>query len=201
MKRITYLGLVIALCFLLTSCGKEAASANSVDTETGSGRANNQISSQSGQINRTANYGVYDMSGEFATKVNNNPLDRDYNAELKKLNQSKDFSTLAMVEFEAKYAKIWDAELNAIYKKLLAKLNPQEKEVLIESQKGWLQYHLKESEFVNQVFYLRESGQIFGTQGKVQIQQAIKGRLRTRTLELLEYYSLLGNDIEYEYKR
>ena len=70
----------------------------------------------------------------------------------------------------------------------------------IESQKGWLQYHLKESEFINQVFYLRESGQIFGSQGKVQIQQAIKGRLRERTLELLEYDSLLGNDVEFEYK-
>jgi hypothetical protein len=53
--------------------------------------------------------------------------------------------------------------------------------------------------FKYQVYYLRESGQIFGSQGKVQIQQAIKGRLRVRTLELLEYYSLLGNDIEFEY--
>jgi uncharacterized protein YecT (DUF1311 family) len=87
--------------------------------------------------------------------------------------------------------------LNAIYNKLLPKLNPKEKEALLESQKGWLQYHLKESEFVNQVFNLRDSGPVFGSQGRVQMQQAIKGRTRDRTLELMEYYSLLGNDVQF----
>ena len=87
--------------------------------------------------------------------------------------------------------------MNAIYNKLLSKLNPKEKEALLESQKGWLQYHMKESEFVNQVFNLRDSGPVFGSQGRVQMQQAIKGRIRERTLVLMEYYSLLGNDVQF----
>lgn len=200
MKRIINLCIILTVCFLLTSCGKAVVNTNPTETETGSTGANKPIAGESIQVNSAGNYGVYDMTGEFINKVNDNPLDRDYQAELRKLSESKDFSTLAMVELESKYTALWDAELNAIYNKLLAKLNPQEKEILIESQKGWLQYHMKESEFINQVFYLRESGQIFGSQGKVQMQEAIKGRLRERTLELLEYYSLLGNDVEFEYK-
>lgn len=199
MKRIINLCIILTVCFLLTSCGK-IVNTNPTETETGSTGANEPIAGESIQVNSAGNYGVYDMTGAFINKVNDNPLDRDYQAELRKLNESKDFSTLTMIELESKYTTLWDVELNVIYKKLLAKLNPLEKEGLIESQKGWLQYHLKESEFINQVFYLRESGQIFGSQGKVQIQQAIKGRLRERTLELLEYDSLLGNDVEFEYK-
>jgi len=100
---------------------------------------------------------------------------------------------------ESKYTKIWDVELNAIYNKLLAKLTPKEKEGLIETQQGWLQYHMKESEFVNQVFNLRESGPVLGSQGTIQKQQAIKERIRERTLELMEYCSLLGDNVEFVY--
>jgi len=32
------------------------------------------------------------------------------------------------------------------------------------------------------------------------MQQAIKGRIRERTLELMEYYSLLGNDVEFVFR-
>ena len=78
-------------------------------------------------------------------------------------------------------------------------MNDKEKDMLTESQKGWLQHHLKESEFVSQTFYLRDEGPILGSQGRVQTQQAVKGRLRERTLELMEYYFMLGNNVEFMY--
>jgi len=186
---------------MLISCGKEAIDPKQPESGIGTVEPTQQIDNREiVQINSSGNYGIYDMSGQFIKKVNNNLIDSDYNTDFKELNQSKDFSTNAQLELELKYIKIWDTELNTIYNKLQTKLNLKENEELIESQKGWLKYHMKESELVKQVFYLRDSGQILGSQGKIQIQQAIKGRLRERTLELMEYYSMLGNNVEFVYK-
>jgi uncharacterized protein YecT (DUF1311 family) len=132
--------------------------------------------------------------------IKNNPLDQDYEKEIQELSNFKDFNTQAWVEIESKYTKLWDAELNSIYKKLLVQLAPEEKASLIESQKGWLQYHLNERKFVNQTFYFRKSGPVFGSQGRVQTISAFKARIRERAIELMEYYNMLGNDIEFEYK-
>jgi uncharacterized protein YecT (DUF1311 family) len=199
MKNIFKFCILISLSLLLVSCGKAEVGINQpqngsspLPESTQQATADERV-----QVSRSSNYGVYDMTGELVDKLNNNPIDRDYEVEFKELNQSKNFSTFAQVELESKYAKLWDIELNAIYSKLLSKLNSKEKELLIESQKGWLQFHMKESEFVNQVFNLRDSGPVFGSQGRVQIQQAIKGRIRERTLELMEYYSLLGNEVRF----
>lgn len=188
--------ILIAVSFLLASCGKVAVSTEQSQNGSPSLEVEQQVAADvRDQV--SGNYGVYDMKGELLDKLNNNPIDVNYEVEFKELNQSEIFSTSAQVELESKYTKLWDTELNAIYNKLLSKLNPKEKELLIQSQKGWLQHHMKESEFVNQVFNLRESGPVFGSQGRVQMQQAINGRIRERTLELMEYYSLLGNDVQF----
>jgi len=201
MRRIVNSSIIIIACLMLISCGKEAIDPKQPESGIGTVEPTQQIDNREiVQINSSGNYGIYDMSGQFIKKVNNNLIDSDYNTDFKELNQSKDFSTNAQLELELKYIKIWDTELNTIYNKLQTKLNLKENEELIESQKGWLKYHMKESELVKQVFYLRDSGQILGSQGKIQIQQAIKGRLRERTLELMEYYSMLGNNVEFVYK-
>jgi uncharacterized protein YecT (DUF1311 family) len=134
------------------------------------------------------NYGVYDMTGEFIEQVHSNPIDRDYQDEMDKLGNSPEFSTQS-----------WDHEMNIIYKKLLTKLNDTEKEILIESQKGWLQYHLKESDFVYQTFFGRKDDPIFGSMGRSQMVIAVSGRLRDRTLQLMEYYWILENEVEFAY--
>jgi len=142
----------------------------------------------------------YDMSGQFNEMIKNNPLDRDYHKEIKNLNSSKNFNTQTLVGIESKYIKLWDTELNSIYKKLLPKLNNEEKNLLIESQKEWLQHHLTEQKFVNQTFYHRKSGSIFGSQGRVQTISASCIRIRERTIELMEYYQMLGNDVKFNYQ-
>ncbi|MCB8814413.1 lysozyme inhibitor LprI family protein [Desulfosporosinus shakirovi] len=196
MKIIIRFCILIAVSFLLASCGKVAVSTEQSQNGSPLLEVEQQVAAdERDQV--SGNYGVYDMKGELVDKLNKNPIDVNYEVELKELNQSEIFSTLAQVELESKYTKLWDTELNAIYNKLLSKLNSIEKELLIQSQKGWLQHHMKESEFVNQVFNLRESGPVFGSQGRVQMQQAINGRIRERTLELMEYYSLLGNDVQF----
>ncbi len=142
----------------------------------------------------------YDVSGEFDNLIKNNPLDKDYEKEIQEISDSKGFNTQIWVEIESKYTKLWDSELNSVYKKLLVQLAPEEKVLLIESQKGWLQYHLNEQKFVTQTFYFRKSGPVFGSQGRVQTVSACKMRVRERTIELMEYYSMVGNDIQFEYK-
>lgn len=160
MQRIIRFCILIAVSFLLVSCGKVAVGTAQPQNGSPSPEADQQVvNGERVQVSGSGNYGVYDMTGKLVDKLNNNPIDLDYEVEFKELNQSKNFSTFAEVELESKYIKLWDTELNAIYNKLLSKLNPKEKEVLIESQKGWLQYHMKESEFVNQVFICETQAQ------------------------------------------
>jgi uncharacterized protein YecT (DUF1311 family) len=142
----------------------------------------------------------YDMSGQFEKLIQNNPLDRDYEQEIQDANDSENFTTQKWVEIETKYTNLWNKELNSIYRKLLAQLTKIEKNLLIESQKGWLQYHLTEQKLVNQTFYNRENGPIFGSQGRVQAVGAACARIRERTIELMEYYNMLGNEVNFEYQ-
>ncbi|MFD1177957.1 lysozyme inhibitor LprI family protein [Paenibacillus puldeungensis] len=143
-------------------------------------------------------YGSYDVSGEFTDLMKSNPIDRDYHKEYKKF-ESENFNTTGWIQLEAKYADIWDKELNNIYKKLLKKLSAPQKKLLIESQKGWLQNHVKENEFVYKTFIEDESHNI-GTQGLVNAQIASKNRLRDRTIQLFEYYEMLGGKVEFLHK-
>lgn len=136
--------------------------------------------------------GVYDLGHQYIEKLEQNPLDRDYRIEVRELGRSTRFSTQAWVELEAKYLALWDTELNSIYQKLLTKLNDSQKELLVDSQLGWLQFHTKEAQLVGTF--------PFGSQGRVQRVQAYTSRLRDRTLELMEYYVRLGGNVEFEYK-
>lgn len=140
-----------------------------------------------------ARYGQYDMSGDFRKWADSNPLDLDYDRDMK---NPQNHTTLGMAMVTGKYIKLWDRELNAIYQKLLLKLNDEEKELLVESQVGWLQHHENEQRFVNKAFFNKSMGSFF----VVQKANAYRMRLRDRTLELMEYYQRLGGSAEFEYK-
>ncbi|MEC0204874.1 DUF1311 domain-containing protein [Paenibacillus lautus] len=92
--------------------------------------------------------GNYDLTGEFYAEMLRNPIDHDYEVEFNEFQNSKEFSTFGWGALESKYTEIWDKELNQIYKKLLSKLDREPREALIESQKEWLKYHLRETKFV-----------------------------------------------------
>lgn len=139
-----------------------------------------------------AKYGNYDMPGDFTKWLENNLLDRDYWLDMR---NPANYGTSSMELVEAKYIKLWDKELNVIYQKLLLRLNDEEKELLIEAQVGWLQYHEKEQDFVN-IALKKDAGSFF----RVQKANAYRLRLRDRTLELMEYYHRLGGNVEFEYK-
>ncbi|MEC0266527.1 lysozyme inhibitor LprI family protein [Paenibacillus anseongense] len=116
-------------------------------------------------------------------------------------NQPEHFNITNWVELEVKYTRIWDLELNNIYKKLLNKLNAEDKESLIKAQRGWVQYQTNEVEFSEHFINLSdEKAPLLGTQGYVDTQIATKNRIKKRTIQLYEYYYLLDEKIEFAYK-
>jgi hypothetical protein len=159
-------------------------------TEGRSDPSNNEVLSMS--------IGNYDLKGEFYDEMLRNPIDHDYEVELNELINSKEINTtLGWGALEGKYTEIWDKELNQIYKKLLSKLDREPREALIESQKEWLQYHLRETKFVEMTFI---NNGYLGTRGSISLATVIKERIRERTLQLFEYRYLLDGEVEFLYQ-
>lgn len=185
MKRSLLLVLILALSVSLLAC--TSISANSGDEP------------RQNSVEQTVDpyFGQYQMTDEgFSGLVKDNAIDRDYEAEWDKFQKSQEFSTRGWIELEARYKELWDKELNNTYNKLMKELNEAEKQKLLETQAGWVQFHIKESEFVEAAW--EELG--LGSQGRVQLVTAEKGRIRERTLQLMEYCNMLGGDIEFLYK-
>ncbi|MFF2480012.1 lysozyme inhibitor LprI family protein [Paenibacillus sp. NPDC058071] len=163
---------------------------NSEITEGRSDPSNNEVLSM--------NIGNYDLTGEFYDEMLRNPIDHDYEVEFNEFQNSKEIiTTLGWGALESKYTEIWDKELNQIYKKLLSKLDRESRETLIESQKEWLQYHLRETEFVEKTFI---NNDYLGSQGSVSLGTVIRERIRERTMQLFEYRYLLDGEVEFLYQ-
>ncbi|MNJ45891.1 hypothetical protein D3C77_410040 [compost metagenome] len=144
------------------------------------------------------NIGNYDLTGEFYDEMLRNPIDHDYEVEFNEFQNSKEIiTTLGWGALESKYTEIWDKELNQIYKKLLSKLDREPREALIESQKEWLQYHLRETKFVEKTFI---NNGYLGSQGSVSLGTVIRERIRERTMQLFEYRYLLDGEVEFLYQ-
>lgn len=158
-------------------------------TEGRSVPSNNEVLSMS--------IGNYDLTGEFYDEMLRNPIDHDYEVEFNEFQNSKEITTLGWGALESKYTEIWDKELNHIYKKLLSKLDKEPREALIESQKEWLQYHLRETKFVEKTFI--NNGNL-GSQGSVSLGRVIRERNRERTMQLFEYRYLLDGEVEFLYQ-
>ena len=158
-------------------------------TEGRSDPSNNEVLSMS--------IGNYDLTGEFYDEMLRNPIDHDYEVEFNEFQNSKEFSTFGWRALVGKYTEIWDKELNQIYKRLLSKLDREPREALIESQKEWLQYHLRETKFVEKTFI---NNGYLGSQGSVSLGTVIRERIRERTMQLFEYRYLLDGEVEFLYQ-
>lgn len=197
MKKIC---VIILALLMFTACTKasEAKETNNVGTVKQGNITSSKDTEKNNQINTDDSYfGQYQMSEDgFSQYVKDNPIDRDYKIELDKLQKSSDFTTQSRVELEVKYTEIWDKELNNTYNILLSKLNDNEKEKLRSAQSGWVQFHTKEANFVSESW--NDLG--LGSQGRVQLVISGQGRIRQRTLQLMEYNYMLGCKVEFLYK-
>ncbi|MGN7358111.1 lysozyme inhibitor LprI family protein [Paenibacillus sp. SAF-054] len=159
-------------------------------TEGRSDPSNNDVLSMS--------IGNYDLKGEFYDEMLRNPIDHDYEVEFNKFQNSKEIiTTLEWGALGSKYTDICYEELNQVYKKLLSKLDREPREALIESQKEWLQYHLRETKFVEKTFI---NNGYLGSQGSVSLGTVIRERIRERTMQLFEYRYLLDGEVEFLYQ-
>ncbi|GIP26176.1 hypothetical protein J23TS9_13060 [Paenibacillus sp. J23TS9] len=159
-------------------------------TEGRSDPSNNEVLSMS--------IGNYDLKGEFYDEMLRNPIDHDYEVEFNELQNSKEIiTTLGWGALESKYTEIWDKELNQIYQKLLSKLDREPREALIESQKEWLQFNLRETKFVEKTFI---NNGYLGSQGSISLATVIRERIRERTMQLFEYRYLLDGEVEFLYQ-
>ncbi|WP_145318585.1 lysozyme inhibitor LprI family protein [Paenibacillus xylanexedens] len=159
-------------------------------TEGRSDASNNEVLSMS--------IGNYELKGEFYDEMLRNPIDHDYEVEFNEAQNSKEIiTTMGWGALESKYTEIWDKELNQIYKKLSFKLDREPREALIESQKEWLQYHLRETKFVEKTFI---NNGYLGSQGLVSLGTVIRERIRERTMQLFEYRYLLDGEVEFLYQ-
>lgn len=176
-----------------TTLNNETKSGNGTEskeiTKGRSDSSNNEVLSMS--------IGNYDLTGEFYDKMLRNPIDHDYEVEFNEFQNSKEITTWGWGALESKYTEIWHKELNQIYKKLLSKLDRELREALIESQKEWLQYHLRETEFVEKTFI---NNGYLGSQGSVSLGTDIRERIRERTMQLFEYRYLLDGEVEFLYQ-
>jgi len=199
-----YLIILLVLSLTLTSCVNVTKSKvpNNTQPETDLTQqispvpAKDDNNKSDGNIENSY-FGQYQMSDEgFSKYVKDNSIDKDYDVELTNLQESPEFSTQGWIELESKYIDAWDKELNNTYNNLLEKLNEKEQEKLREAEKGWLQYHTKESEFITESW--DDLG--LGSQGRVQAAMLVKSRIRERSLQLMEYYFMLGEEVAFLYK-
>lgn len=96
--------------------------------------------------------------------------------------QDKDPSTAGIVQCAAEAGERWDAELNLVYKKLLANLSPEQKSQIKESQRQWISFRDRESEFMGGLY-----GSFQGTMWRPVAADAVMRLTRDRTLELQKY--------------
>jgi uncharacterized protein YecT (DUF1311 family) len=71
---------------------------------------------------------------------------------LEKCMEKGDYTTDAMVSCGSQALDKWDKELNRIYKELIKKLSPEERELLKQSQLQWAKFRDAEFKFLDNLY-------------------------------------------------
>ena len=98
----------------------------------------------------------------------------------------KNGSTQGMVECEDQAAKKWDAELNRVYKELMAKLKPESQKALKESQLAWIRFRDQERLYIQALY-----GGFDGTMYRPMAVDACKQVIRQRAEHLQHYLEIV----------
>lgn len=96
-------------------------------------------------------------------------------------------STADMIACEDKAFKDWDDELNRVYKELMSKLSPKQKDALKASQLAWIKHKDGELQFIGQLYDGFE-----GTMYQPMRVDAAKDVIRARALELKHWLEILN---------
>jgi len=186
--------LICLLCLaFLVACGTE-------DFESKSSDKNSSIaSSVTPNVNtNTASpflpYEPYQPDSISVEKLlNDNPIDKAFISEEKKLNAQTTYDEL---QFVGKYIGIWEVEMNATLSKLRSKLTGTSLEELNKSQSAWVPYTEND---VHLACDIQISTAEQGSGIPLLNAHKMLGRYRYRTLELAEYCYMITGDFKFEY--
>lgn len=126
-----------------------------------------------------------------------NPIEEAYKIELDSLNSDGNFTTQGWIELEVKYLKIWDNQLNSLYKRLLSSLDGKRKSILVDSQRSWLEHYNKKSDFL---LDLISEGDLSGSGSRALYYNKLLNEKRRRVYEFIEYCHILDIDRTLVYK-
>jgi uncharacterized protein YecT (DUF1311 family) len=101
-------------------------------------------------------------------------------------NIGKDMSTAGMRLTTNQTQKMWDAEMNKLYSRLMVRLNSKQKSALRESQRNWLKFRDAKFKEIYEIIFAQE-----GTMWHLVADGERMETVRTRALELLAYEKLL----------
>ena len=93
-------------------------------------------------------------------------------------------NTYGMIQCEAVARDEWFIEMNKYYDLLLDTLSEETGALLKSSQDSWAEYNLKEHTFSSSMYY----SDMQGTMWRVVNAQRVKDIVRTRALELKDYF-------------
>lgn len=93
-------------------------------------------------------------------------------------------NTFGMIQCEEVARQEWFTEMNKYYNLLLDTLSEETAELLVSSQEACNEFNLKEHSFSSSMYY----SDMDGTMWRVVNAQRVKDIVRTRALELKDYY-------------
>ncbi|MBX0310367.1 MAG: DUF1311 domain-containing protein [Sulfurihydrogenibium sp.] len=71
---------------------------------------------------------------------------------LEKCMEKENYTTAGMLSCSSQALDKWDKELNRVYKELMKKLSPEEKELLKQSQQQWIKFRDAEFKFLDNLY-------------------------------------------------
>ncbi|MGC8650479.1 MAG: lysozyme inhibitor LprI family protein [Hydrogenobaculum sp.] len=80
-----------------------------------------------------------------------------------------------MMNCTEKAQQMWNARLNKVYRELLSKLNPKQREDLIRSERNWVNFAESETRFINDT-YFSAMGTMYYLMGDDDIMELYKRR-------------------------
>ena len=71
---------------------------------------------------------------------------------LEKCMEKENYTTAGMLNCSSQALDKWDKELNRVYKELIKKLSPEEKELLKQSQRQWIKFRDAEFKWISGLY-------------------------------------------------
>jgi uncharacterized protein YecT (DUF1311 family) len=95
----------------------------------------------------------------------------------------KDSTTAGMIRATDTAQQKWDQEMNRVYRKLMKRLNPEQRAALLKAQKAWIQYRDADLDAIGKIYIIPQGGTMYS----VLAASEAMNRTKQRALELQDY--------------